>query len=267
LNSVTHLKNGFPFRLGCTSYVYPDDLLPNVRKMAPVVDDVELVLFESEPASNLPDRKVISDLVALARQYDLTYTVHFPIDRRAASPDRKERVRFQEQALKIMDMARPLDPFAYILHLEGIREGADEKLRETWKAGAMETCEEIAGFHGLERSSIAVENLGYPIEWHRDIVRQYGFSFCLDLGHLWLYRQDWEAVLDGYLKDTRVIHLHGVSDGKDHLSIKKGDQVVLKDLVTTYLPAFFHVVTLEVFSREATFGSIERLKQVWAELY
>src|ERR1035437_7731078 len=35
------------FRLGVPSYVYPADILPNVKALAPYVDDVELVLFES----------------------------------------------------------------------------------------------------------------------------------------------------------------------------------------------------------------------------
>ena len=37
------------FRLGVPSYVYPADILPNVKALAPFVDDVELVLFESSP--------------------------------------------------------------------------------------------------------------------------------------------------------------------------------------------------------------------------
>ena len=38
------------FRLGSTSYVYPDDILPNVQRLAQAgdVDDIELVLFEVE---------------------------------------------------------------------------------------------------------------------------------------------------------------------------------------------------------------------------
>ncbi|MCX7010033.1 MAG: hypothetical protein NTY53_22795 [Kiritimatiellaeota bacterium] len=36
------------FRVGVTSYVYPADILPNVERLAGRVDDVELVLFESE---------------------------------------------------------------------------------------------------------------------------------------------------------------------------------------------------------------------------
>jgi hypothetical protein len=57
--------------------------------------------------------------------------------------------------------------------------------------------------------------------------------------------------------------LHGVCHGKDHLSIEKNDQLSLKKLATEYLPIFKNVVTLEVFSEEATFGSIRRLKALW----
>src|SRR5450830_964350 len=43
------------FRLGVPSYVYPANILPNVKALAPFVDDVELVLFESRsPDDGLP---------------------------------------------------------------------------------------------------------------------------------------------------------------------------------------------------------------------
>jgi len=263
LNTEAHRKNGFPFRLGCTSYVYPEDLLPNVRKMAPIVDDIEIVFFETESLSNLPDTVVISELLQIQKEYGNTYTIHFPIDKRAASPDREERRYFQKQALKIMRLTLPLCPFAYILHLEGIHENANPSELEAWKSCSMETCEAILNSSGVESSTIAVENLWYPTEWNEDIVENFGFSFCMDVGHLWLYQYDWEAILRQYLKNTRVIHLHGVCHGKDHLSIEKNDQLSLKKLATEYLPIFKNVVTLEVFSEEATFGSIRRLKALW----
>jgi sugar phosphate isomerase/epimerase len=267
MDSVRKGKNGFPFRLGCTSYVYPDDLLPNVRKMAPVVDDIEIVLFETESLSNLPDKAVISELLQIQREQGNTYTIHFPIDKKAAGPDKQERRYFQEQALKIMRLTLPLNPFAYILHLEGISQNANREHQDAWRSRGMETCEKIASLDGVNKSSIAVENLGYPVDWNKEIVEHFGFSFCMDVGHLWLYRYDWEGTLARYLKDTRVIHLHGVSGGKDHLSVLKNDREILKKLVRNYLKGFQNVVTLEVFSREDTFGSIERLKELWAESY
>ncbi len=121
------------FRLGVPSYVYPADILPNVEALAPLVDDIELVLFESSPEvrgqrsevslTNLPSVNTIARLAELAQQHDLTYTVHFPIDRHLGSPDIKERRALQKQMLAIMDRTRPLRPYAYILHLEGITRG------------------------------------------------------------------------------------------------------------------------------------------------
>ncbi|MBD3347316.1 MAG: hypothetical protein GF401_19850 [Chitinivibrionales bacterium] len=33
----------------------------------------------------------------------------------------------------------------------------------------------------------AVENLGYPWRFHRDLVKRWGLSMCCDVGRLWLY--------------------------------------------------------------------------------
>ena len=56
-----------PFRLGATSYIIPDDILPNVRFLADKVQDVELVLFEVDDGpNNLPGPEVIAVLQALA---------------------------------------------------------------------------------------------------------------------------------------------------------------------------------------------------------
>ena len=55
------------FRIGTTSYIIPADILPNVEYLAPQVDDVELVLFETdEYGSNLPDAALCDRLNELA---------------------------------------------------------------------------------------------------------------------------------------------------------------------------------------------------------
>src|SRR5450759_615623 len=49
-----------PFRLGVPSYVYPADILPNVKALAPYVADVELVLFESRKSEVGDQRSEVS---------------------------------------------------------------------------------------------------------------------------------------------------------------------------------------------------------------
>ena len=49
-----------PFRLGTTSYIIPDDILPNVRYLAGKVKDIELVLFDIDEYCNIPDEEQLS---------------------------------------------------------------------------------------------------------------------------------------------------------------------------------------------------------------
>ena len=71
------------FRVGTTSYIIPADILPNVQYLAPRVDDVQLVLFETdEYGSNLPDAALRGQLVELGARHGMTYTVHLPLDLR-----------------------------------------------------------------------------------------------------------------------------------------------------------------------------------------
>ena len=63
--------NSLPFRLGTSSYIIPDDILPNVRYLAGKVRDIELVLFEVDDGQNsLPSAEVIDELIKLAALYD-----------------------------------------------------------------------------------------------------------------------------------------------------------------------------------------------------
>lgn len=94
-------------RIGTTSYIIPDDILPNVRYLADKVDDIELVLFESEEMSNLPDEKTIRELSLLGESHDLSYTVHFPLDIYPGSRDQQERSRFLRTIERIVTLTEP----------------------------------------------------------------------------------------------------------------------------------------------------------------
>jgi sugar phosphate isomerase/epimerase len=120
---MKRLKNRFPFRLGTTSYIIPADLMTNVRFLAPYVDDIELVLFEADDESNLPDEKTISTLHEIACSNDLSYTVHLPLGLLLGAVDEEERRRSVKKALHIVELTSPLNPAAYVVHFEGDRRG------------------------------------------------------------------------------------------------------------------------------------------------
>jgi sugar phosphate isomerase/epimerase len=106
------LKNRFPFRLGTTSYIIPADLITNVRFLAPYVDDIELVLFEADDESNLPDEKTINTLNEIARSNDLSYTVHLPLGLLLGAMDEEKRRSSVNKALRIAELTSPLNPVA-----------------------------------------------------------------------------------------------------------------------------------------------------------
>lgn len=257
-------KKGLPFRLGCTSYVYPDDILPNVRRMAPLVDDIEIILFESEELSSFPDEDTIIELAELSNEYDITYTIHFPTDLKAGSENVEERDTFIHQVKRVIELTRPLDPFGFILHLEGIEPDASEQKREKWYKSCNEVCRNIAGISQLDCKKICVENLNYPVQWHIDLVEKYGFSLCWDIGHLWLYNvADWTELLRKYLSKTRIIHLHGVSYERDHISLKKNRLSDVQKLLDLIIECDYkNIISIEVFNEKDTFESLEIVREV-----
>src|SRR5215207_11323142 len=126
----------FPFRLGTTSYIIPDDILPNVCYLAGKVRDIELILFEVDDGpNNLPSPKVIDELSQIARQNDMTYTVHLPLDLKLGD-NGSERDLSLVKAKRVMDCTRGLDPWAYVLHLDGksVRTSTDVELITRWQS-------------------------------------------------------------------------------------------------------------------------------------
>lgn len=265
--SPDHKKNGgvvhrkHDFLLGCTSYVFPDEILPNVEQMAPVVDDIELVLFESD-VSNLPDAQTILLLAKLGKQNSCGYTVHFPIDKQAGSPDPDIRMAFAQQVLSIINLTKPLDPNAYILHLEGISQNPSIDQITMWREACHETCKKIVDGYNGDISRIAVETLSYPANLLEEFVKTYGFSYCLDFGHLFLNGSDLGDICEKYLDKTRVVHLHGVKGGKDHVSLAGSENKII-EAARCHLQRFSGVVTLEVFNFNDTFTSLEVMDLLW----
>jgi sugar phosphate isomerase/epimerase len=237
------------FRLGSTSYVYPDNILPNVRQIGPFVDDVELVLFEVEDFSNLPNSEQIGELRQLAVQHDLTYTVHLPLDLRAVVGDPSLAL-----ARKVIALTRPLDPFAYVAHLNA-REPMEHANWSVWREGCMQGLEEMAEATG-DMARICIENLErWPHEEMYPILERIPVSFCLDIGHLWLQALDATAVIQRLAARTRVVHLHGIAE-RDHKSLAHVPAAQLRAALDALDQADYRgVVTLEVFSSEDFFPS------------
>jgi sugar phosphate isomerase/epimerase len=254
----------FPFLTGTTSYIIENDLIHNVHFLSEYVEDIELVLFDSDGFSNIPSRRDINRLKDIQEQRSIGYTVHFPIDKKAGSNSCNERFDFIDSAKKIIELTQPLSPRAWILHLEGIQPDASIKKLDIWKSWTRDTIKQLCYVCGDSRK-IAIENLGYPWYWHRENAALAATSLCCDIGHLWLYFPDcWKEYCEAMFPLTSVIHLHGVNGDRDHVSLKYLDRAKLEEflrMVKQY--DYKSVVTLEIFSEMEFFESIAILDEVW----
>ncbi len=255
------LAGRFPFRLGTSSYIVPADLVTNVRYLARALDDVELVLFESDEISNLPDAEAIEELGRIARRHDLTYTVHLPLDTWLGA-EGEERRRSVHKCLRVIERTAPLHPHGYILHLHGDRRGAEpsEELPR-WLDGCQRSVRELLD-HGVPPDRICVETLDYPFELVEPLIGELGLSVCLDVGHLLLYGRCVESHLERLIERCRVVHLHGIRDGKDHRDIRTVPKELLSLLLNTLSQedAGSRVLTLEVFSEDHLLRSLDVLE-------
>ncbi len=260
-----------PFRLGTTSYIIPDNIIANVGHLRGRVDDVELVLFESDEFSNMPLPEEVSEMARLARETGLSYTVHLPLDTRLGSADETERVASVDKCLGVMARMAPVSPFAWILHLHGDRRGdppTDEPAR--WVEQNRRSLKELLVQSAVNPKQICVETLDYDFDLVAGLVEAFDLSVCLDMGHLLVYGRDVDAHLSRWLDRSLVFHVHGVrKDGTDHVSLEHLPMGILENLaerLAQFPKGDERVVTLEVFGEEdfeRSMGVVEKRLGEW----
>ncbi|MDI9571369.1 MAG: cobamide remodeling phosphodiesterase CbiR [Pseudomonadota bacterium] len=255
------LKGRFPFRLGTTSYILPDAILPNVRFLAPLVDEIELVLFESGREDNLPSREDIAALAALGERCRLTYNVHLPTDVFLGHPDAAIRAAAQAVVLRFHERTRPLSPTAYCLHLERDRHREmTPQMAAPWLDNLLRSLTDLFAA-GLPPSLVAVENIDYAFPWVYPLVKDLDLSICLDIGHLLIQGEDVETYLQRYGDRTVMIHLHGVEAGRDHRSLAGIPDREWR-IVAAFLKDYRGGLSVEVFSREDLRRSLSRMEEL-----
>ena len=257
------LKNRFPFRLGTSSYIVPDDILPNIAYLKDKVDDIEILLFESDEFSNLPGEQVLAGMAEQADAHDLTYTIHFPLDADLGDQDEGVRIASVAKCQRIIELMRGLDPFAWVVHFHGERRGlepVDDPV--AWRAQLSKSMQTLLR-EGIAPELFCVETLDYPYELIEDVVSELKLSTCFDVGHLWAREDDVASYIDRYLEQSRVIHLHGVQGTQDHLALSVLTDERLGGFVNTLLasPTRERVVTLEIFSEQHFLDSVRAMER------
>ena len=254
----------YPFRLGTTSYIIPDDILPNAHYLAGKVRDIELIPFEVDDGpTNLPSTKVIDELSQIARQSDMTYTVHLPLDLKLGN-NGSEQDQSLVKAKRVIDCTRGLNPWAYVLHLDGrsVRTSTHSELIRHWQDQSVHALEIVSGWTG-DPEKLAVENLEtYPLDFVQPVLDRIPVSRCVDIGHLWLDGHDPIPYLQAALPRTRVIHVHGIAE-RDHRSLAFMEPEKVRAVWDELIRAGYKgVLTLEIFSEEDFISSLQVIEKI-----
>ncbi len=258
------LKKRFAFRLATTSFVYPATWADNIRRLAPLVDEIELLFFESGPGS-LPSPDDITEMKRCGREGDVGFNVHLPLDVCLGDLDAGRHRQAVGRIIRLIGLCRPLTPTSYTLHLPAAKCPGNSPCWESWRRRCRAGIEALLS-GGVDRRLLAVETLIYPpFERVQDLVADYGLCVCLDMGHLLMCGQD---PLEYYrrLKDRiAIVHLHGVENGRDHLGLDHLPTMQLEKILET-LSVFTGTVSLEVFSPSALHSSLVTLGR-WLDKY
>ncbi|MFC1479384.1 cobamide remodeling phosphodiesterase CbiR [Planctomycetota bacterium] len=252
-------KNLYSFKVGCPSYVYPADILPNVHKLASSMDAVEIVLFESSQPENLPPEETVEELAVIGDEQDLSYVIHLPLDCRLGDPDPEERDYAVRTFQTFIQRTALLKPESYIIHFDP---AGREQNSEAWEQRLRDGMDSICSNSDVSPRTFAVEMLDYPFEETEEIVEDLNLSVCFEVGHLLLAGRCLEQYYLDFRDRVSVIHLHGINSGKAHVPPDVLGESY-QNTVAGILSGFTGIVVLEVFSPEYLKRSIEFIQRIF----
>jgi sugar phosphate isomerase/epimerase len=245
-------------RLGTTSYIYPADIITNARKLAGRVDDIELVIFQADREDDLPGQDTIAELIQIASDYNMSYTVHLPLDLGLA-----DQAPLVDKAIRVIHKTQVLSPHGFIVHLDG-RIPGDRIDARRWLENSISSLEILSG--EVEPEKLCVENLENQ---HPDmidsILEKTSVSCCVDVGHLWMQGLDPMPALERWMPRARVVHIHGVGK-RDHKSLSLMPDDKLDPVVEFLHSGFGGVVTFEIFNERDLLDSLETLQRSLARI-
>ncbi|WP_319524712.1 cobamide remodeling phosphodiesterase CbiR [uncultured Desulfosarcina sp.] len=257
----TICKNRFPFAVACPSFVYPAGYVENVRRLAPFVDEIQLLFFESSPES-LPSPELVKELSDLAAGQNIGYHIHLPSDIYLGHPDRDERRRAVEAIRTILERCRVLSPSTFTLHLERNPAGTENQPVERWRQYLLESLEHMLPTETPPRK-ISIETLDYPLEWVAPVIKAMDLSVCMDMGHLMVHGIDLQDFYENWKDRITVVHLHGVDGSEDHLPLDRLSDERMRT-VLGLLQALKKMVVLENYAYSRLNASLACLAEGWS---
>jgi len=207
------IKN-LPVKIGAPSFVWRANYSDNVKKLRAVFDEVQLMAFEDVISSPI-SKEEVKRLVQLKDK--IQYSLHLPTHNKmtGGDPDMLSAI------VATIESFKPTAPETYILHLDYGTSFNGQLTRE--RLG------ELFSRSGIRPERFAVENLDQSFQFVWDEIKETGISICADIGHLVRDGQDPIKFIDEYKNHISALHIHGVKDGRDHLSLDQIDAGLLRE--------------------------------------
>ncbi|MGM9998690.1 MAG: cobamide remodeling phosphodiesterase CbiR [Candidatus Bruticola sp.] len=228
--------------IGASGCTWEASIVDNVRRLAPYVDNIEIIVYEYENLSNYPGPADLREMAELALQFDCSYTVHLPASL-SVHPLHKS---WQRQALdewsRAVETLSCLSPRAYVWHWESEilaqRPSAD---LGNWLEVTEQMAQAFLDTGLLQPDQLCVENLEYDYALILPLIRRLGLSVCLDVGHAWKNGSFTPKFWNEIKPELGAVHLHGVQSrsGLDHIAIQPENRSNLRAF-STALVNFLH---------------------------
>jgi sugar phosphate isomerase/epimerase len=254
-------KGVFPFNIGTTSFIYPDDYVPNVKMLGPYLENIELLLFESYYTGALPSKQIIGELADLAKDFNLTYNVHLPTDISISSRDSQQQRIAVDTIIRVAERVAPLNPTTLTLHVPYNGNSLAEDDVKGWRERVNQNLAKILA-NGTPGHLISIENLDYPFEFLVPVIFELDLTICLDCGHLILHGDDIEKFFNTYSAKTAIIHLYGVAKNHFHGALDQLPEKLMAPIMRS-LANFNGIVSLEVFSYTHLDASLKFMEKCW----
>ncbi len=260
LSLTKSYKGLFPFKICTTSFIYPDMYAPNVTRLGPYLDEIELLFFDSTYEGSLPDAAQIHELSGLFKKFQIACNVHLPLDIALGDSDARKRLHAVETVRHIIRLAEPLTPSTYTVHFTYEEKSRLEADIALWQDRIMDSFDEILK-ENIIPEKFSVENLvEYPFEWVDDIIARTSLHTCIDIGHFIERGDDFETAFYKYASTTDILHIYGVKGHQDHLSLDCLSEKSVKSLIRI-LKNFPGTVSVEVFSFDNLSNSLALMDQ------
>lgn len=234
----------FPFKLSAPSYLLPTGYIENVTYLMDKVDDIQLLAFDTVKDDPLLKEKTLSTLDYLAKESNITYSVHMPVKPKLFL-DFERRL---EVALYIIERLTKLKVSSYTFHYD-LPDGAVWKDLEKDEIRKVDDVY-IQFFKAIKERfpgiSISLENTETPLSALDRVVLGSGISFCIDIGHLLV--QGWDlSEIETRLNQAAVVHLHGWEEKEG----KKQDHrpIVYYRKIFKLLESFQGILTVENYHK------------------